>query len=275
MPLPILQTHHVPTPEGLVRLFHRAQLHWSRHLGEEALLDAGAAVVSAELRNVYEANRVLDAALPDANASPGDVVAQVEAHFAGEGSRCGAWVLNPSAAAEAVEPLACHLASRGYRRNEIDILLLGGSPAGVVREVPALTIIPARASFRHYRALAEESAAECGRADPAQWAEAGVTHLDDPHLDALVALKDGQPVASVAVLAVGEAGVIADLFVSPRLRRLGIGRTMMSRALEICARSLFKHVMIGAPPDDAPLNALCQPIGFRPLAKFVQFVRPD
>ena len=65
MPLPILQTATDPTPENLVRLFHRTELHWVRHVGEETQLDVGTAFTNAALPNVWTANGVLDAALPE------------------------------------------------------------------------------------------------------------------------------------------------------------------------------------------------------------------
>src|SRR5438067_1819420 len=80
--------------------------------------------------------------------------------------------------------------------------------------------------------------------------EAAMAHLDDPHYDALLALKDGQAVAKVGVLAVGEIGRIEPMFVAESSRRQGIGRAMMLRALEICARSLFKHVFLSCMPDN-------------------------
>ena len=96
-------------------------------------------------------------------------------------------------------------------------------------------------------------------------------HLDDPHYDALIAMKDGKAVARVGVLAVGDIGRIEPLFVSAPFRRQGVGRTMMSRALEICARSLFKHVFICVAPDNASAYALYTQLGFRKIGEFVQY----
>ena len=65
MPLPILQTSNDLTPSDLVRLFHRTELHWVRHVGEEAQLDAGTAFTNPLLSNVPNANGMLDATLPE------------------------------------------------------------------------------------------------------------------------------------------------------------------------------------------------------------------
>src|SRR3954451_10478761 len=106
MPLPILQT---PGSADLVRLFHKTELNWARHLGEEAALEAGTAVSNPELPNVWDANRVLDAALPD-GVSPAEAFEEVEGHFRRAGTRCMAWLLNPAAPAQRTAPLAEHLA---------------------------------------------------------------------------------------------------------------------------------------------------------------------
>jgi ribosomal protein S18 acetylase RimI-like enzyme len=265
--LPILKVSHEPSAEDLVRLYHRAILHLTRHLGEEAALDAGTAFTNPEMDRVDDANVLLDAAVPEGEG-PGAVMREVEEHFRAAGTRCRSVVPNPAAPASMTEPLVAHLRSSGWRRHAADILHLSGAPRSPIREIAGLTIVPARASFRHTRALAEECAAEAG--EP-QLADAIMAHLDDPHWDALLALKDGAAVATIGVLAVGDVGTIDEVYVAKDHRRQGIGRTMMGRALEICARSLFKHVMLGVPPQNEPAQALYGALGFRKIGEIVSY----
>jgi len=93
-------------------------------------------------------------------------------------------------------------------------------------------------------------------------------HLDEPHTDALLALKDGHAAALVSVLSVGDLGCIEGLDVARPFRGQGIGRTMMSRAVEICARSLFKHVFLAFAPGNDAGNALARQFGFHKIADF-------
>jgi hypothetical protein len=65
MPLPILNIPPSSSPEDLVRFYHRVELHWTRHMAEETVLEAGTAFVNAQLPNVYSANRMLDVSLPE------------------------------------------------------------------------------------------------------------------------------------------------------------------------------------------------------------------
>jgi ribosomal protein S18 acetylase RimI-like enzyme len=75
------------------------------------------------------------------------------------------------------------------------------------------------------------------------------------------------------VLAVGELGRIEHVFVSASARRQGVGRTMMSRVLETCARSLFRHVMLCVRPDDRPAVGLYEGLGFRKIGQIVPYRR--
>lgn len=267
MPLPILNEPTAPTPENLVRLYHRAVLHFTRHLGAEASLDAGTAFTNPDLPDVDDANVLMDATVSD-GSTVADVMHEVEAHYEAAGVRCRSIVLNPAAPAAHTVPLADHLLATGWRRHVADVFHRAGPPPRPGIPAPELTVIPARASYRHARALAEECAAEAGNP---RVADAILAHLDDPHWDALLALKDGRAVATVGVLAVGELGAIDGPFVGAAFRRQGAGRTMLDRAMEICARSLFKHVMLSVPPDNMPAIGLFTRFGFRPIGQVVSY----
>ncbi|MGH7214399.1 MAG: GNAT family N-acetyltransferase [Tepidisphaeraceae bacterium] len=268
MSLPILSVSTDPRPADLVRFYHRTELHWSRHLGEETTLDVGTAIANPDLPSVADANVVLDATLAE-GTSAADAIAEVESHFAAQRARCAKWVFAAGQAESRIKPLVDRLVADGYSRRAHNILHLSKQPAGTITEVAGLKIIPARASYRHARALADEWAVECGEG---QLADAMMLHLDDPHTDALVALRDGRAVAQVSVLSVGDLGCVEDLFVSAAFRRQGVGRTMMGRAMEICARSLFKHVFVGAPDDNAAAQALYGRFGFRKVGEYVSYV---
>ena len=271
MSLPILHTSTHATPDALARYFHQTERDWTRHLAEETALDVGTAFCNPQLPNVWDANCVLDAALPE-TMSPAQAVEVAREHFDACGVACRRWVMNPSAPAQRTQPLVEHLLADGHRADAHDILYLAQLPQTKVVEVGGLKIIPARASFRHARQLAEEAAQ---RWDEPTLADAMMEHVQDPHFDAVLALKDGQAVATAGVLAVGEIGRIDDVYVAERFRRLGIGRTMMSRALEICARSLFKHVLLACRHDNVAAQALYRTLGFVKIGVIAQYTKAD
>src|SRR5688572_22187974 len=194
--LPILQSSATDTsPATLVRLFLKTEHDYVRHLAEETALDLGTAFHNASLPKIHDANCILDAALPDGMSAP-DAFAQALAHYEQVGSTLHHWVMNPSAKAEAVDPLIAHLQQNGFIARTADLMRLEHVPARI-EEAGGLKIIPSRASFRHARQLAEEGAEMWN--EPTL-ADAAMMHLDDPHWDSLLALRDGEVVAHIAVL---------------------------------------------------------------------------
>jgi GNAT superfamily N-acetyltransferase len=268
MSLPILPSRPQASNEDLIRFYYRADLNWCQQIAEQTALDVGTALVNASMPDVLDANVVFDAALPD-GVAPAAAVAEADAHFHANGSRVRKWVTNPSAPQERTAPLVEQLIAAGFARRTYDIMHLSGPPARGVAEVGGLRIIPARASFRHARELAVEAAVPL----TPQLADAFVAHLEDPQTDGLLALKENEAAAYVTVLTVGEIGCITELYVSARFRRQGIGRTMMSRALEICARSVFKHVFLSCEPTNAAAVVLYRELGFEKIGDFVCHVR--
>jgi ribosomal protein S18 acetylase RimI-like enzyme len=272
MSLPILKTTTDASPEALVRYFHQTELQWTRHTSQEAQLDVGVAMYNAELPRTYAANRVLDAAVP-ADVSPAEAVRIVDEHFTNVGSTCWQWVMNPSAPPERTRPLVDHLLAHGWSRDACDVMYVDRMPTAPISipRDPGLTIIPARASYKHARQLFEEAAADW---NTPELADADMLHLDDPHVDALLALKDGRAVAHVGVLAAGEIGRIESVYVTKPMRGQGVGTLMISRAMEICARSLFKHILLGVAPNNGNAIAVYQKFGFRRVGEFIAYQRP-
>ena len=137
----------------LVRLFHRCELDDARELGEETLLDAGIAICSPALARVSDANRVFDASVPD--DMPVEQAAQdVLNHFASRGMTCRKWAPNPSSTPAQTARLTNHLESLGYVRHASCIMRLMSRRTVHEPTTAGVTIIPARASFRHARTLA-------------------------------------------------------------------------------------------------------------------------
>lgn len=270
MPLPVLHAGHHDSPAALLRQFHQAEARWCQHLAEEEQLEVGTAYANPQLAQVYDANNIRDVALPE-GMTAAQAYEQVASYYQNRGVRCAYWTMNPSAPESRTRPMVEHLLSLGYRAESAEILLLGRTPQAAVSDA-GLKIIPARASFRHTRLLAEDAARQW---NAPQLADARMLHLDDPHWDALLALKEQTPVAYIGVLSVGEIGLIEHAYVAEAYRRLGIGRIMLSRALEICARSLFKHVMLSVLPGNAPAQALYRGFGFHPIGQITGYYPAD
>jgi ribosomal protein S18 acetylase RimI-like enzyme len=270
MSLPVIQTASAMGDADLLRLFYQSERQWCGHLGEEMALDVGSAIVNPAAAEVWDANALFDAALPGGSA-PADLVRAAEAHYHARGCRCAGIVLNPSQPPPAAAALAAHLQSIGDRRVGLDVLAASPPPMRQVAAPAGVKFIPARASFRHLRALLEEWTAPLAVAG---LADAMLLHYDDPRYDALLALRDGAAVGHIGVFATGEVGRIDDVYVTPSLRRQRLGSALMGRAIEICHRSLFRHVLLSVDPANAAAQRLYGNFGFRRIGPFTAYRAP-
>jgi ribosomal protein S18 acetylase RimI-like enzyme len=269
MPLPILNSRQEPSQSDLIRLFYKTETLWVEHVAEGEPLEMGTAYSNPSLGEVHEANLMREVALND-DVSPQQAFEEVEAYYRSKATPCYYWSFNPSITTEAARPMVELLLLRGYQAIQSDIMALGRVAPPPIEEMADVKIIPARASFKHTRQLFEEDAAD----KTPQLAEANMMHLDDPHWDSLLAIKDGQPLAHMGVLAVGEIGRIESVYVAKAHRGKGLATLMMGRVLEICARSLFKHVMLSVLPQNAVAIGLYQRFGFRKIGQITNYLRP-
>ena len=86
----------------------------------------------------------------------------------------------------------------------------------------------------------------------------------------------GGEVQSASFIAQPRQGVgpeprIEQVFVAAALRGQGIATAMMSRAVEICARSLFKHIFLTVAPGNEPATAVYRKFGFRKIGECVAY----
>lgn len=270
MPLPVLPSDFAPDDSSLIRLFYQSERLWCGHLGEESTLEVGSAICNPQFPGVWDANALFDAAAP-AGMTPAQLVAEAEAFYASRGVRCAAIVPNPTSPREAARELTDQLAAAGYRRVEFDVMHAAPVQAGDAVTPEGMKIIPARASFRHLRALIDEWTGPLG---VAEMTDAVLQHYDDSRYDALLALAGGTAVGHIGVFAMGEVGRIDDVFVSAPMRGRGLGRLLMARAAEICQRSLFRHVMLSVDPANAVARGLYTACGFRRIGSFVTWRAP-
>ncbi len=206
---------------NIVLQYRRAIQLWSSHCADAAVFGEAAAYANAKLSQIEEANcvhGVLDA----------QRAAEVARYFADANSRPLAWH-NPETS-PAIE---------GLSERRVEIWRLDYISHALPQTHTDLMIIPARAAFTQLHQIA---AIMRPAASPEQAAEAAMCHLDDSHVDAIIALRQGEPVAYASVISTGQVGFIMDLFVREEARLQGIGNAMAGRMLDICARSLFRTV---------------------------------
>ena len=74
-------------------------------------------------------------------------------------------------------------------------------------------------------------------------------------------------------LRAGEIGYVSEVYVAEPFRNTGVGRTLMSRAVEVCARALHKHVFIGVDATNGPAMHLYRRFGFVRIGTFAFYSR--
>ena len=229
-----------------LRQYRGALTAWSSHVADEAGIGVAGVYANARLPGVPEANCILGEVLPDRSAS-------LEDYFRQASTRPLLWHFPGSS------PVS------GMVRSEVTLMLLQAAP-----DLPGshsqLTIIPARASFPHVRQIA---AALYAGVPAEQAAEAAMCHLDDAHVDAILAIHNGQPVAYASVLSCGDIGFVMDFFVYPELRHRGFATPLAAWVFDVCRRSLYRLVYSAACTPEAVTFATR--MGFVPAATSIMY----
>lgn len=121
-------------------------------------------------------------------------------------------------------------------------------------------ILPARAAFAAVTSWCE-----------ARSAESFLLHLDDPHYEAFVLLRNGVPLAIAGLQSRGQVGLICDAFVEPDERRRGLGRRLLHRLIELAARAQLPDVFATHGRDDSVAAAWLADAGFHAVRSYTAY----
>jgi len=245
--LPILPT----SSSDIYRLFLKAEAEWARPLAEEFPLDAGTAFINRKLPDTWDANHLRDGCIPT-GSSAAQVVGDVDRFFAEHNSRCAYYVTQD-------QTLIDHLLASGYRADAFEIHLLRDHRPEPAQVPPDLKIIPARASYRHAREIL---------------GDVRVLHLDDPHFECLLALRESKAIACAGLLTIGEIGYITEVHVTADHRRQGTGRLMLNHLLDLCSRAQLRHILLDVRSDNHPAKSLYHDLGFRKVCDHTVYRAP-
>lgn len=252
-----------------MRLAQHAEESYYRILGEPASFEFGLAILSNELPLVPEANQVRDISQAGGTL-PEEMVRLVDEAFATRGLVCRQWYFAGGNAAS-LQPV---LASHGYALHRGHLWTL--QQAQPLSERNDLMVIPSRAGMLRLAELVAADRRAQGQTGEAaaQAADAAIRHLDDVHVDGLLALEsDGAPVGSLNLVTAGEIGLIMDFFVrTDRLRRR-IGATLLERAIELAGRSRMKRLCLFCDAANAPARALYAAAGFAEVAPVERMIQ--
>lgn len=200
---------------------------WYEFGSQQENLACGIVFHSDEWPAAPELNQFREVQLTDTTID--DAWTQAEAAFAKRDRRCARWVPAGDQSPEAFEPF---LKGRGFKRVDLSAMLLTQWPDG--RDVDGVRLLPVRTVLAKYDALigTEDDA----RRDPSAYSVAARIHIDDPQLEQMIALHDGQPAGTAGLYQVGDIACLRDVFVRPEFRRRGIGRQLVCHLLAVARR---------------------------------------
>lgn len=224
-----------------LRLYRRALSVWCGHVADEKAIGSAAVYANGAIAGVVEANCILG------ELAHADEPAMTQ-YFQSAHTAPLAWYLPAGDAV--VDDMA---------DAPVGIWHLERVSHGFSQTHPELTIIPARASFAHVCEIAHAMRPDCPSAAAE---EAAMLHLDDPRVDAVLALQNKRAVGFASILSTNEAGFIMEYFIHPQCAMRGYETALTGRVLDICARSLFRDVYWPIDSQDCEGQRYAAEIGF-------------
>jgi ribosomal protein S18 acetylase RimI-like enzyme len=266
MRLTVVEEKPTFDPARVLASFSRAQVDFLS-LGLEAQpIDLGTALVTPALDQIRDANCVLDARVP-AGHNAESLWRNTHTHFRQRGSAMMKLVFSAGASDAERTPLVNVLQQNGWVEQRRNVLRLERSP-GAAKDGPS--VLSARAVRRLYETFARTVAAEINP----QMADLAMLRLDEPQFEVLVALQGGTVVARAGVLSLGDMGLIENVVVHPAHRRRGLARRLMHGAIDLCARSQFRHVLLGCDASNVAAQTLYASLGFAKLGEYAEWREP-
>lgn len=250
-------------PTGIVTAARKSEQALCEQLSEWESLPYGVAFWSEAFAWAAEANQLRDVWLADMDGET--AFERSEAYFEQRGLKCGRWT---PASGQAVEPVAELLLRHGWQKKTS---MVWGLSSWALLEAPAdesIRVLPARAMPKALRATFDDGAPDSDRR-----AELAAERLNDSRLDLFVAMLDGKPVGRVGYLQVGDIARLSELFVLSESRRIGVGRAMATRFLQLARRLLPQAIVACSDIDDAPSAAFLGAMGFTPAGELEHFER--
>lgn len=265
--LPVMKPDQSRSPADLIRRTTQLDEVYESQLGDKASFEFGIAILGDQYPILHMANQVRGIRVPD-HMTPEDVIAAVEDTFAIRKLRCHRWQGDEGVTPPELIPL---LEQRGYMTTTTEVWALQQLQPAAPRT--DLAVIPGRASFRGVAAVmqtvtTEKHGTEVGTA----FAAAAAQLLDESTVESLLAIHDTTPVGLINMVIEGQFAYIADIMVTPPHRRQAVATTLMTHALDLCARSRAAAVTLCCDPANTPATTLYRRLGFTPIGQLQAMV---
>lgn len=251
-------TEHPGLPNPVVAGIRRAEQVFYEQVGDRRTLEHGIAFFDVDYPGSAQDNAFREVLVASSDDLPA-ALADVEAFYASHNLTCRQWVPCLAQAIDMIEPF---LTSRGLIPRAFAAMAIGRWPE--VQVNTQVRIFPARAMRQAFRGLHEDELV----------ARIEERRLDYAQFDVHVATFEGKPAGRCGLMQAGEIGQICNLFVAPPFRRHGVGRTLVSHAINMARRLMMKVVCCKVSANDADSVSFLQACGFERHGEIVEFHRP-
>jgi len=239
----------------------RSDQAYYAQLSRTETLNNGIAFYSEAFPSLHEANQLREIVL--AGRSAADLYRQVEDFYGGRGLTCFRWVPAVDQPADAIE---AELGRHGWSARRRACLRL--RELVDFGEQRGIRVLPARAMRRAYR---ETFTSEGGAARDVV-ADAADERLNDPRMDAYVAVWEGRAVGRGALFTIGEIGHVRSFRVLPPGKGVGAADALMHQIAAVCRRLTIPIVCYDVDAADDGAIRLFERSGFERDGEIVEFV---
>ncbi len=245
----------------------RSSQAYAAQLCDKETLSGGIAYYCDRFGTLPAVNQFREVLLAE-SANPSAIVAEVERWFSDRGLTCGRWA---PAEHQPVAPLEGALVSHDYTRRDLAALVL--TQWREWEPAPEVRVVPARAARAAYRATWLADGMVGSADDLALRADAHNERLDDPQLDAVVALVGGRPAGRCALYQVGDICRVLHFAVLAGHEARGTGGALLGHVLALARRLEMRHVYTQVDRRRTQRIAFFEQAGFVCDGTLVEFCR--
>jgi len=247
--------------------FLRANQAWCLQLCEKETLNLGIAYYSDRFAQLPETNQYREVIAEDST----DVSAALDEAsrwFSEKNLQCHRWAPATGQASPALEDL---LTQKGFTKRTYTVFALARWPK--IQRPDDLRILPARAVRDAFRRSIIEASSKDSLVQPQILADAWIERLDEPQLDAFVAMKASTPLGYAGLFQVGDIAQVLLPRVADRTLRPQVEKALLGHLLILAKRLAMANIVTALDENDHEERVHLESCGFVADGTIVEFDR--
>lgn len=234
---------------------------------DKSTLEYGIAYYSDRFAELPEANQYREAIAEEPSQAQ-SAFDEAEELFQERNLTCHRWA---PASGRPSPALAEFLAGHGFTKRPLTAMAL--TKWVELEAADDVRIAPARAVRTAYRSTFLDADSQEPQPMGELLAEAYSERLDDPHMDAFVAIVDNKPAGRCTLYQVGDIARVLDLSVLPAFAERRVDITLVAHVLAMAKRLAMRTIVTQLEEDDHWGPAWFEEIGFVRDGEIIEFQR--